>query len=164
MDPPFHLNQLIMKQETELQASEVQLIYRSRVPTANRVQIKTSQDAFKVFWEHWDKDTIEHHEEFKIMLLNNKNMVLGIADVSKGGITSTIIDPRIVFQYALKAHATGIILAHNHPSSNPTPSEADAAITKKLSEAGNVMDVKVLDHLVICANNSYYSLADEGRL
>ena len=152
------------KQETELQASEVKLIYRSRIPTPNRIQIKTSYDACKVFWEHWDKDIIEHVEEFKIMLLNNKNMVLGIADISKGGITSTIIDPRIVFQYALKAHATGIILAHNHPSSNPVPSESDVAVTKKLAEAGNVMDVKVLDHLVICGNNSYYSLADEGRL
>jgi len=111
-----------------------------------------------------DKDTIEHHEEFKIMLLNNKNMVLGIAEISKGGITSTIIDPRIVFQYALKAHATSIVLAHCHPSCNPTPSEADVAITKKLSEAGNVMDVKVLDHLVICGDGTYYSLADECRM
>jgi DNA repair protein RadC len=152
------------KEETELQASEVEIFYRSKIPASKRVQIRSSADAFKVFWKHWDKDTIEHHEEFKIMLLNNKNMVLGIADISKGGITSTIIDPRIVFQYALKAHATGIILAHNHPSSNPIPSESDVAITKKLSEAGNVMDVKVLDHLVICGNNSYYSLADECRL
>lgn len=152
------------KEETELQASEVEIIYKSKIPASKRVQIHHSGDAFKVFWEHWNKDTIEHHEEFKIMLLNNKNMVLGIADISKGGITATIIDSRIVFQYALKAHATGIILAHNHPSSNPTPSESDVLITKKLTEAGNVMEVKVLDHLVICGNNSYYSLADEGRL
>jgi DNA repair protein RadC len=152
------------KQETELQASEVQLIYRSRIPTEKRVQVKTSQDAFKVFWEHWDKDTIEHHEEFKIMLLNNKNTVLGIADISMGGITATIVDPRIVFQYALKAHATALILAHSHPSSNPTPSESDVAITKKLIEAGKVMDIQVLDHLVICADGSFYSLADECRI
>ena len=98
------------------------------------------------------------------MLLNNKNMVLGIADVSKGGITSTIIDPRIVFQYALKAHATSIVLAHCHPSSNPTPSEADVAITKKLAEAGKVMDIHVLDHIILCGNNTYYSLMDECRM
>jgi DNA repair protein RadC len=164
MDSPFHLKPITNMKQEDLQASEVEIIYKSRIPASKRVQIRHSADAFKLFWEHWDKDTIEHHEEFKIMLLNNKNMVLGIADISKGGITSTIIDCRIVYQYALKAHATGIILAHNHPSSNPTPSESDVAITKKLSESGNVIDVKVLDHLVICGNNSYYSLADEGRL
>ena len=152
------------KQETELHASEVQLIYRSRIPTEKRVQVKTSQDAFKVFWEHWDKDTIEHHEEFKIMLLNNKNTVLGIADISMGGITATIVDPRIVFQYALKAHATALILAHSHPSSNPTHSESDVAITKKLIEAGSVLEVKVLDHIVLCGNKTFYSLADECRI
>ena len=152
------------KQETELQASEVQLIYKSRIPTEKRVQIKTSQDAFKVFWEHWDKDKIEYCEQFKILLLNQKNCVLGIADISTGGITATIIDPRIVLQHALKCHSVSLILGHNHPSCNPTPSEADVAITKKLSEAGNVMDVKVLDHIVLCGDGSYYSLADEGRL
>ena len=152
------------KQVTVLQASEVQLIYRSRIPTEKRVQIKTSQDAFKVFWERWDKDTIEHHEEFKIMLLNNKNTVLGIADISMGGITATIVDPRIVFRYALKAHATAIILAHSHPSSNPLPSESDVAITKKLAEAGKVMDIQVLDHIILCGDGTYYSLMDECRM
>lgn len=152
------------KHETELQASEVQLIYRSRIPIDKRVQIKTSLDAFKVFWEHWNMDTIQHIEEVVIMLLNNKNMVLGIADISKGGINSTIIDVRVVFQYALKAHATGIILAHNHPSSNPTPSESDVSITKKLTEAGKTMDIAVLDHIILCGDGTYYSLLDECRM
>lgn len=161
---PFNfINTYNMKQE-ELQASEVEIIYRSKIPASKRIQIRHSVDAFKVFWEHWDKETIEHHEEFKIMLLNNKNMVLGIADISKGGITSTIIDPRIVFQYALKAHATAIILGHCHPSSNPTPSEADVAITKKLAEAGIMLDIQILDHIILCGDNSYYSLMDECRM
>jgi DNA repair protein RadC len=128
------------------------------------VQIKHSADAFKVLWEHWNKDTIEHHEEFKILLLNNKNSVLGISNVSKGGVTGTIIEVRIVLQTALKAHATALILCHNHPSSNPTPSEADVAITKKLAEAGKMMDIQVLDHLIICGDGSYYSLQDECRM
>ncbi len=153
----------MIKQE-ELLASEVEIIYKSKIPASRRVQIKHSTDAFKVLWEHWNKDTIEHHEEFKILLLNNKNAVLGIADISKGGITGTIIDPRIVMQTALKAHATGIILAHNHPSSNPTPSESDVAVTKKLAEAGKVMDIQVLDHIILCGDGTYYSLGDEGRL
>jgi DNA repair protein RadC len=152
------------KQKTELQAAEVQLRYKSRIPKSERVQIKTSMDAFRVLWSYWNKDTIEHHEEFKALLLNNKNEVLGIAEISSGGITSTLIDNRIVFQYALKASATGIIVSHNHPSSNPTPSESDVEITKKLIQAGSVLNIQVLDHIILCADGSYYSLGDEGRL
>ena len=152
------------QQEKELQASEVQIIYKSRIPASKRVQIKNSADAFNLFLEFWNKDTIEHHEEFKILLLNNKNVVLGIAEISKGGVTSTIIDPRIVFQYALKAHATGIIVGHNHPSCNPNPSESDVTITKKLTEAGSVLNIAVLDHIIICGDGKYFSLADEGRM
>jgi hypothetical protein len=122
------------------------------------------RDAFNVFWESWNKDTIEHHEVFKILLLNNKNVVLGIAEISKGGTSSKIIDPRIIFQYALKAHASAIIVGHNHPSNNTEPSEADVAITKKLIEAGKVLDIKVLDHLVICSDGTYFSMADEGKI
>lgn len=90
--------------------------------------------------------------------------MLGIAAISKGGTTGTVIDSRIIFQYALKAHATEIIVAHNHPSNNPTPSEADVLITKKLVEAGKVMDIKVYDHLVLCGDGTYYSLGDEERM
>ena len=152
------------KQETELKATEVEIIYKSKIPASKRVQIKNSSDAFSVFWQYWNKDTVEYTESFKILLLNQKNAVLGIAEISKGGITSTIIDSRVVFQHALKAHATGIIVAHNHPSSNPTPSESDVEITKKLIEAGKVLNITVLDHLVICGEGSYYSLGDEGRM
>ncbi|MFZ0471637.1 MAG: JAB domain-containing protein [Bacteroidales bacterium] len=152
-----------MKQE-ELQASEVEIIYRTKIPASKRIQIRHSADAFKLFWEHWNKQTIEYQETFSILLLNHKNSVLGIADLSKGGITATIIDPRVVFQYALKAHATGIILAHNHPSSNPTPSEADVAITKKLADAGKLLDIQVLDHLILLGDHTYYSLMDECRM
>lgn len=153
----------MVKQE-ELLASEVEIVYRTKIPASKRAQIRHSADAFKLLWEHWNKDTIEHHEEFKVLLLNNKNAVLGIADISKGGVNGTIVDPRIVLQTALKAHASGIILTHNHPSSNPTPSEADVAITKKLAEAGKVMDIQVLDHLIICGDGTYYSLMDECRM
>jgi DNA repair protein RadC len=150
--------------KTELQAAEVQLKYKSRIPKSKRIQIKTSIDAFRMLWEYWDKDVVDHHEQFKALLLNNKNEVLGIADISVGGVTATIIDPRIIFQYALKAHATGIIVAHNHPSSNPIPSESDIEVTKKLIEAGNMLNINVLDHIILCGDGSYYSLGDEGRL
>jgi DNA repair protein RadC len=121
-------------------------------------------DAYRVLWDYYDKDTIDHHEMFTILLLNTKNDVLGIAEISEGGITSTIVDNRIIFQLVLTAHAVGIILCHNHPSGNPTPSESDVEITKKLIEEGRMMNIAVLDHLVICGDGSYYSLADEGRI
>lgn len=152
------------KEETELQASEVEIIYKSKIPASKRVQIHHSGDAFKIFWEHWDKNKIEYSEQFKILLLNQKNSVLGIAEISSGGMASTIIDPRIVLQHALKSHSVGLILAHNHPSCNPTPSEADVAITKKLAEAGRVMDIAVLDHIILCGDGTYYSLMDECRM
>jgi DNA repair protein RadC len=150
--------------ENELQASEVQLIYRSRIPAAKRIQIKTSQDAYNLFKEYWDSNTIEHVEEFKMLLMNNKNMVLGIASISRGGTSGTVTDPKIIFQFALKGHASAIIVGHNHPSNNPTPSENDVNITKRLIEAGNVLDIKVLDHIILCGDGTYYSLGDEGRL
>jgi len=153
-----------MNKQEELLASEVEIIYKSKIPASKRVQIRHSADAFKVLWEHWNKDTIEHHEEFKILLLNNKNAVLGIADISKGGVNGTIVDPRIVLQIALKAHSSGLILCHNHPSSNPVPSESDVAVTKKLAEAGKVMDINVLDHIILTSDQSYYSLMDECRM
>ena len=135
-------------------ASEVEIIYKSKVPASKRVQIRHSADAFKVLWEHWNKDTIEHHEEFKILLLNNKNTVQGLSNVSKDGVTGTIIDVRIVLQTAIKAH----------PGSNPTPSETDVAITMKLAEAGKMMDIQVLDHIILCGDGSYYSFQDECRM
>ena len=150
--------------ETDIHAAEVQLIYKSRVPAAKRTTIRCSQDAFNVFWDSWNTETIEHHEEFKVILLNNKNSVLGIAEISKGGTSSTIIDPRIIFQYALKAHASAIIIGHNHPSSNTVPSESDVNITKKLTEAGRLLEVSVLDHIILCADKTYYSLSDEERM
>ena len=152
------------EQKTEMQAAEVQLKYKSRIPASHRVQIKCSMDAFRLFWTYWNKDTIEHHEEFKLLLLNNKNVVLGIADISKGGIGSTLVDTRILYEYALKANSSGIIVAHNHPSNNPTPSESDVEITRKLTEAGIILNICVLDHLIICGDGSYISFGDEGRM
>ena len=155
---------MIEKETVQLHASEVELKYRSRIPKSKWIQIKNSMDAFRILWEHWNKDTIEHHEEFKALLLNNKNEVLGIAGISVGGVTATIIDPRIIFQYALKAHAVGLIVAHNHPSCNPKPSESDIEITNKLIQAGSVLNIQLLDHIILSGDGSYYSLGDEGRM
>ena len=101
------------------------------------------------------------HEEFWVLFLNNSNKVISKAQLSKGGITGTIVDVRLVFKLALENGATGLIVCHNHPSGNLTPSNADKEITNKLKRAGDSLDVKVLDHLII-TETKYYSFVDDG--
>lgn len=101
------------------------------------------------------------HEEFWVLFLNNSNKILSKTQLSKGGITGTIVDIRLVFKLALEMGATSLILCHNHPSGNLQPSEADKQITQKIKLAGESLDVKVLDHLII-TESKYYSFVDEG--
>jgi DNA repair protein RadC len=101
------------------------------------------------------------HEEFWVLYLNNSNKILFKTLLSKGGITGTIVDVRIVFKMALEQNATAIILTHNHPSGKLQASDADIQITKKIKTAGQQLDIPVLDHIIIC-ENGYYSFVDEG--
>jgi DNA repair protein RadC len=101
------------------------------------------------------------HEEFWIIYLNNSNKVISKSQLSKGGITGTLVDVRLVFKTALEMGATGLILCHNHPSGTLVPSDADKQITKKLKLAGESLEIKVLDHLIV-TETSYFSFADEG--
>jgi len=140
---------------------EVQLIYKTSCKSSERPQVSSSRDAYYLFLEFWDPDTIEHTEEFKIMLLNCAHRVLGIASLSKGGISGSVIDVRIILQYALKANASAIIMAHNHPSGNLNPSQADISISKKVKEAARLLDIILLDHLVITLE-AFYSMLDSG--
>ncbi|MDP1623581.1 MAG: DNA repair protein RadC [Bacteroidales bacterium] len=125
-----------------------------------RDKIKTSRDAYEIF-----KSTMgdRPYEEFWIILLNRANKVLKKCNISEGGISGTVVDPKKIFKISLDNHACSIILGHNHPSGVVTPSEADCRITKKLHEAGAMLEVTVLDHLII-GEDSYYSFADEGAL
>lgn len=103
------------------------------------------------------------HEEFWVLLLNRANRVTKKKQISLGGVAGTVADPKIIFKLALEELASGIILAHNHPSGNLTASQADIDLTKKLKEAGKLLDIQVLDHLII-AGKKYLSFADEGLL
>lgn len=103
------------------------------------------------------------HEEFWVLYLNNSNKVIYKSQISKGGITGTVVDTRLVFKIALEHHATSVILTHNHPSGKLLASDADKQITKKLQEAGKHLDILVLDHIII-TEKSYFSFADEGLL
>ena len=103
------------------------------------------------------------HEEFWVIYLSSSNKVIASRCVSKGGISGTLADVRMIFKEAFAQNATAAILAHNHPSGSVNPSQADTTLTKKMVEAGNIMDVKIIDHLII-TEHQYYSFADEGRI
>lgn len=143
--------------------AEVRLTYKTKVKPSDRIQINKSIDAYHIFIDRWNKDTLEHIEEFKILLINRSNKVLGMASISSGGTTGTVTDVKLILQYALKTNAKGIILCHNHPSGNLNPSESDLKTTKKIKESAIIMDMEVLDHIIIIPNEiNYYSFADEG--
>ena len=104
------------------------------------------------------------HEEFWILLLNRANRVLNREQISSGGTTGTVVDVKILFKKVLRQEAiTSVILSHNHPSGNLSPSNADLELTKKIKQAGKLLDIDVLDHLII-TDNGYYSFADEGKM
>ncbi len=144
-------------------ASEVELIYKSKVKASERPQILSSKDAYEILMKIWDEGKIDFVEQFNILLVNRANKVLGVYKVSSGGITGTVADPRQIFTAALKANACGLVLAHNHPSGTLKPSRQDEQLTSKMKEAGSFLDIKVLDHLIV-TSESYYSFADEGLL
>ena len=103
------------------------------------------------------------HEEFWVLLLNRGNQILERVNISKGGVSQTVVDSKIIFKMAIDKLASSIILCHNHPSGNLKPSDADIQLTKKLKEAGRILDLPILDHLIF-ADNTYFSFADEGLL
>jgi DNA repair protein RadC len=103
------------------------------------------------------------HEEFWIVLLNRANKIISVEPISSGGITGTVVDTRILFSSALKSNAISIILSHNHPSGSLRPSAADEELTRKIRDAGKLLDVQLLDHLII-SESGYYSFADEGKI
>lgn len=143
------------------QVAEVELVYKTKVKPSQRPLISSTEDCFKILRQVWDADRIEMVEEFKVLFLNRANKVLGIFDASSGGITGTVADPRIILAAAVKANAVNIILAHNHPSGSLKPSRADEQLTIKIKEAARYLDMTVLDHVIITAEE-FYSFASEG--
>jgi len=143
----------------ESNIAEIKISYSHQTLKKFRIKINKSTDAFKSFIQSWDMDLIELQEEFKILLLNNANEVLGIHTLSKGSTKGTIVDLKLLFVIALKSNATGIIIAHNHPSGKMKPSQSDIELTKRIKKSGDLLDIKLLDHLII-TKDEFYSLAD----
>jgi DNA repair protein RadC len=151
-----------MTQKT-FKVAEVEISYRPEYKVSERPQISSSSDVYQILIQQWSTDRIELLEEFKILLLNRRNRVLGVVDISQGGLSVTVVDAKLIFITALKSCATGIILCHNHPSGELDPSREDIAVTKKLKAGANLLDLEILDHLII-SKDSYYSFADDGIL
>lgn len=131
---------------------------RREAVAAEPEKIAFSKDAY-----HLLRPNLEDlpHEEFWLLLLNRANKVIGKSFVSKGGQSGTVVDPKMVFKMAIEQGAASLILAHNHPSGDVKPSDADVAVTKRLAELGKMLEISVYDHLII-ANQKYFSMADEG--
>ena len=133
---------------------------RNEQTTPERESITTSRQAFNLL--HPILADLPH-EEFWLIFLNRANKVIKKQSVSKGGVAGTVVDAKMIFKPAVECLASSVILCHNHPSGNRTPSQEDIALTRKIKEAGRALDISVHDHIII-ANDTYYSFADEGLL
>lgn len=133
---------------------------RRETDAEEKPRVSGSRDCFNILKPHLQD---LQHEEFWILLLNRANRVIRKYQVSQGGVAGTVADPKIIFKVAIAELASGIILAHNHPSGNLTASQADIELTRKIKEAGKLMEIQVLDHLIV-AGQKYFSFADEGML
>lgn len=127
-----------------------------------QVEITSSVDAEK-FIRQFYGDDIDVFESFFILLLNRNNHTIGYAKISQGGITGTVVDVRIIAKYAIEALATGVIAAHNHPSGNLKPSDNDIAITKKIKDALNILDIQLYDHILL-TKEGYFSFGDNNLM
>ena len=146
------------------EVSEVKLSYKSKVKASERPKVLNSKASFDILLKSFDHDTIELRETMKMLLLNRANKVLGVMDVSNGGTAGTVIDVKLIMQCALLSNASSIILCHNHPSGNLTPSTEDNNMTRKIKNACDIMSINLLDHIIITSEEKYYSYADEGMI
>lgn len=144
------------------QLAEMELIYKTKVKAKDRIKVKSSGESASVLRSVWS-DKIEWIEEFVLLLLNRNNQVLGWVKISTGGTSGTLVDPKVIFQFALNCNASGLILCHNHPSGNLKASDADIEMTKKIIQGGKLLDISILDHIIL-TEDSYYSFSDNGLL
>lgn len=144
------------------QVSEITVSYKPAVEASRRLRVSYSHEAEMVFRTVWELP-LDLRESFYALYLDRSNKLLGYLLISIGGVTGTVVDPKVIFQTALKANACSVILAHNHPSGNPEPSRNDLLLTGKLKEAGELLEIQVLDHLILLPGG-YHSMADAGEI
>lgn len=151
---------IIYKQEV----GQVKLVY---LPVPNngvrKAKIKSAKDAADYFRFIYDAGTIELHEDFFLLLLNRANNTMGWAHISMGGKAGTVVDVDMIFRYAILSNASFIIISHNHPSGNVMPSEQDKNVTRRIADAGKILGIQLVDHIILTAD-SYYSFGEEGLI
>lgn len=145
-----------------MNVAEITVKYDRKIKNTEREKVTSSQKAFEILAPFYE-DLIDYKELSYMILLSRSNRVLGVHKLSEGGKCGTIIDVRIVFQVSLLAGACAIILSHNHPSGELRASDNDNSITKRMKEAGKLLEIEVLDH-VILTSEGYYSYADNGKI
>jgi len=151
-------NQMTLFQQ---QIAEIKISYSHIVKPSNQVKITSSKDVYNYVLPLWPD--IDYRESFAVLLLSRSMKILGLSWISLGGVSGTVVDSKIIFQAALLANASSIILIHVHPSGNLNPSDADLKITTKIKEGGKLLDIDVPDHLIL-TSESYLSMADEGYM
>lgn len=144
-----------------MEVAEIKVSYSTN--QVDKIKLTNCKEVFEFILSRWNLDIIEFQEECKIILVNRANFVLGIYELSKGGISGTIVDIRIILSIALKCNASGIILVHNHPSGNLKSSEADRKITSKLKDACDLLEISLIDHFII-SRTDFFSFAQDGFL
>jgi len=144
--------------------NEIKISYTEKTTTSIINSITNSFEVAQLLFEDWDSDTIGLQESFKVVLLNNSNKVKGIYQLSSGGITGTLVDLRILFAVVLKTLSIAVILCHNHPSGKLMPSESDKRLTQEIKKAADFLDIKMLDHLILSPDGSYFSFTDNGLI
>jgi DNA repair protein RadC len=154
-------NQLVPYGERKV--AQVQLVYKTKIKPADRPLVDTPEKAYDILLETWDKNNLELQEQLKVLLLNRQLRLLGIYEAASGGSWHTNADPKLIFTAALKANATDIILAHNHPSGDFSPSKEDEVLTERIKWCGKVLNVLALDHIIV-TKYSFYSFANNGLI
>lgn len=147
-----------------MQIAEVKVSYTSKVKAKDRVQVRTSADAYNAVRSLYDEDTIDYVESSHVLLLNRANQIIGKKLLSTGGTSSCIVDVKVIAQISLSTNAHAIIMTHNHPSGNISASDQDVQITRRVKDALDLFDIKVLDHIIVTSDNGYTSMADEGLM
>lgn len=143
--------------------AEIGVFFKNKVKPSERPLLRRSTECYQVLKDSWDDYTMDIQETFRVILLNRGHRLLGIYDLSRGTMTGTLVDVRMILIAALATGATTLILSHNHPSGNLRSSFADIGLTKKIKEAARMFDIEVVDHLII-SREGYRSMAEEGEL
>lgn len=151
------------KRRIHSKVSEIEVYYKRQVEYHNMTKVSSSSDAEGYFREYWGKKKIDHVEQFMVIYLNRSNRIMGWSRISQGGQSGTVVDPKIIFQIALKANAASFIMAHNHPSGQTKPSDNDLNLTKRIVSAGKFLELRILDHIIL-TSEAYFSFADEGLI